>query len=68
MKRGIKQRNERIAKDERSFHIQPKTQNQQLLLEAIEEFPIVVTLGAAGVGKTYCAASKIVDFVYWCVS
>lgn len=59
MKRSIKQRNERIAKEERSFHIQPKTINQQLLLEAIEEFPIVVTLGAAGVGKTYCAASKV---------
>lgn len=48
-----------MARDERSFHIQPKTQNQQLLLEAIQEFPIVVTLGAAGVGKTFCAASKI---------
>ena len=59
MKRSIKQRNERMVKEERSFHIQPKTQNQQLLLEAIDEFPIVVTLGAAGVGKTYCAASKI---------
>lgn len=59
MKRSIKQRNERIIRDERSFHIQPKTHNQQLLLEAIDEFPIVVTLGAAGVGKTYCAASKV---------
>ena len=59
MKRSIKQRNERIVRDERSFHIQPKTHNQQLLLDAIESFPIVVTLGAAGVGKTYCAASKV---------
>jgi len=43
----------------RSFHIQPKTQNQGLLLDAIEDFPITVTLGAAGVGKTFCAASKV---------
>jgi phosphate starvation-inducible PhoH-like protein len=43
----------------RSFHIQPKNKNQQRLLKAIDEYPIVVTLGAAGVGKTYCAASKV---------
>jgi phosphate starvation-inducible PhoH-like protein len=43
----------------RSFHIQPKNKNQQRLLRAIDEYPIVVTLGAAGVGKTYCAASKV---------
>ena len=48
-----------MAKEERSFHIQPKTLNQQLLLDAIDEFPITVTLGAAGVGKTYCAATKV---------
>jgi len=59
MKRSEKQRRERIQRDTSSFHIQPKTNNQQLLLEAIEEFPIVVTLGAAGVGKTFCAASKV---------
>jgi phosphate starvation-inducible PhoH-like protein len=59
MKRSNKQRSERIQRSERSFHIQPKTPNQQLLLDAIDEFPITVTLGAAGVGKTYCAASKV---------
>lgn len=59
MKRNIKQRNDRIQKDQRSFHIQPRTHNQQLLLEAISEFPITVTLGAAGVGKTFCSASKV---------
>ena len=48
-----------LVKAPKSFHIQPKTRNQSLLLEAIEHFPITVTLGAAGVGKTYCAASKI---------
>jgi len=59
MKRAHKQRNERIIREEKSFHIQPKTKNQQLLLDAIDNFPITVTLGAAGVGKTYCAASKV---------
>jgi len=59
LKRTHKQRNERIQREERSFHIQPKSLNQQKLLEAIEDFPITVTLGAAGVGKTYCAASKV---------
>lgn len=59
MKRTEKQRNERIQRDQRSFHIQPKTNNQQRLLDAIEESSITVTLGAAGVGKTFCAASKV---------
>lgn len=59
MKRSIRQRKEKFEQSERSFHIQPKTENQKLLLDAIQEFPITVTLGAAGVGKTYCAASKV---------
>jgi len=59
LKRSIKQRKEKFIQYERSFHIQPKTENQRLLLDAIQEFPITVTLGAAGVGKTYCAASKV---------
>jgi len=59
LKRSIKQRNEKFIRAEKSFHIQPKTDNQRLLLDAIQEFPITVTLGAAGVGKTYCAASKV---------
>ena len=48
-----------VKEDKSSFHIQPKTDNQRKLLEAIDSFPITVTLGAAGVGKTYCAASKV---------
>lgn len=59
MKRSTRQRNEKFIREEKSFHINPKTHNQQLLLEAIDEFPITVTLGAAGVGKTFCAASKV---------
>jgi phosphate starvation-inducible PhoH-like protein len=45
--------------DKSTFHIQPKTENQTKLLQAIDSFPITVTLGAAGVGKTFCAASKV---------
>lgn len=59
MKRSVKHNRELANKIHRSFHIQPKTVNQQRLLDAIEHFPITVTLGAAGVGKTFCAASKV---------
>lgn len=58
MKRTYKQRKAQLER-EQPFHIQPKNRNQQKLLDAIENFPITVTLGAAGVGKTYCAASKV---------
>jgi len=58
LKRNYKQRKAMLERDQ-PFHIQPKTKNQQRLLDAIEHFPITVTLGAAGVGKTYCAASKV---------
>ena len=61
MKRNERQRKEKFQYDETNkvFHIQPKTPNQQRLLEAIEHHPITITLGAAGVGKTYCATSKV---------
>jgi phosphate starvation-inducible PhoH-like protein len=60
LKRNVKQLNERMVREDKStFHIQPKTENQKRLLNAIDAFPITVTLGAAGVGKTYCAASKV---------
>ena len=49
---------ERAAKP---FHIQPKTRNQQLLLDAIDEFEITVTIGCAGTGKTYISAMKAVQ-------
>jgi phosphate starvation-inducible PhoH-like protein len=40
------------------FHIEPKTDNQGFLLEAIHKNPITVALGCAGTGKTYCSAMK----------
>jgi phosphate starvation-inducible PhoH-like protein len=60
LKRASKRARQRMDCEELiGVHIQPKTENQRLLLEAIDKFPLVVTLGAAGVGKTYCAASKV---------
>ena len=57
MKRRTKQREEGLR--DKSFHIQPKTSNQQRLLKAIDEHEITVTLGPAGTGKTFCSASKV---------
>ena len=61
MKRNQKQKQAVIRRDTAMFHINPKTPNQQLLLDAIHEFEIVVTLGSAGVGKTFVSASKVVQ-------
>jgi len=58
LKRNQKQQKERISQD-RSFHINPKNRTQQLLLDAIHEFPITVALGPAGTGKTFISASKV---------
>jgi len=41
------------------FHIQPKTPNQQLLIDAIEAFPITVAMGPAGTGKTYISTMTV---------
>jgi phosphate starvation-inducible PhoH-like protein len=43
---------------ERGFNVIPKTKNQERLLNAIENAAIVVALGSAGVGKTYCGVGK----------
>lgn len=48
-----------MVKEDRSFHFQPKTRNQQRLLDAITNFEITVALGPAGTGKTFCSASKV---------
>jgi len=41
---------------EKHFNILPKNRKQDVLIEAIKNFPIVVTIGCAGTGKTYCSA------------
>jgi phosphate starvation-inducible PhoH-like protein len=48
-----------MVREDKSFHFQPKTLNQQMLLDAISEFEITVALGPAGTGKTFCSASKV---------
>ena len=48
-----------MVREDRSFHFQPKNRNQQILLDAINEFEITVALGPAGTGKTFCSASKV---------
>jgi phosphate starvation-inducible PhoH-like protein len=58
LKRKAKYANDRIQTP-RLFHIQPKTLNQQILLDAIDDFEITVALGPAGTGKTFCSASKV---------
>jgi phosphate starvation-inducible protein PhoH and related proteins len=41
--------------------IQPKTENQARLLDAVEHDQLVVATGAAGTGKTYCAVNVAVN-------
>ena len=43
----------------RVFTIRPKTENQSRLLSVIEDYEIVIALGPAGTGKTYCSAAKV---------
>jgi phosphate starvation-inducible PhoH-like protein len=51
----------KTIEQKKNFHIQPKTKNQQRLLDAIDEFEITVTFGPAGTGKTYISAMKAVQ-------
>ena len=41
-----------------AFHIQPKNEKQNFLLESIEHNPMTVCIGPAGTGKTFCAGMK----------
>jgi len=38
------------------FHVLPKNEKQNYLIQAIKTSPVVVTIGCAGTGKTYCSA------------
>lgn len=42
-----------------SFHILPKNDKQDDLINAIKDAPITVTIGCAGTGKTYCSAGTV---------
>jgi len=39
-----------------SFNIIPKNEKQDNLIRAIKAYPITITIGCAGTGKTYCSA------------
>lgn len=41
-----------------AFHIQPKTATQDFLMKAIEKNTMVVCIGPAGTGKTFCSGMK----------
>lgn len=42
-----------------SFNIIPKNQKQDKLIRSIKVYPITVTVGCAGTGKTYCSAGTV---------
>ena len=41
--------------------VRPRSDNQRILMEAIEAKPLTVALGPAGTGKTYLAIAKAVE-------
>ena len=45
----------------RQFHVQPKNIKQELLMRSIREYPITVTIGSAGTGKTFCSTSQVAN-------
>ncbi|MGB0682525.1 MAG: PhoH family protein [Magnetovibrionaceae bacterium] len=42
-------------------HVRPRSENQRLLMEAIDASGVVLALGPAGTGKTYLAIAKAVE-------
>jgi phosphate starvation-inducible protein PhoH and related proteins len=44
-------------------NVQPKSEGQARLLEAIDRTPMVLALGPAGTGKTYLAIAKAVEYL-----
>lgn len=43
------------------FHVIPKNEKQDKLIRSIKVYPITVTIGCAGTGKTYCSAGTVVS-------
>jgi phosphate starvation-inducible PhoH-like protein len=41
------------------FNVLPKNDKQDRLIRSIKEYPITVTMGCAGTGKTYCSAGTV---------
>ncbi len=44
-------------------NVQPKSEGQARLIEAIDRTPMVLALGPAGTGKTYLAIAKAVEYL-----
>ena len=44
-------------------NVQPKSEGQARLIEAIDRAPLVLALGPAGTGKTYLAIAKAVEYL-----
>jgi len=44
-------------------NVQPKSEGQARMLEAIDRTPLVLALGPAGTGKTYLAIAKAVEYL-----
>jgi phosphate starvation-inducible PhoH-like protein len=41
------------------FHVIPKNEKQDKLIRSIKVYPITVTIGCAGTGKTFCSAGTV---------
>jgi phosphate starvation-inducible protein PhoH and related proteins len=41
------------------FHVIPKNEKQDRLVRSIKAYPLTVTIGCAGTGKTYCSAGTV---------
>jgi phosphate starvation-inducible PhoH-like protein len=52
---------ETYAPPEAKFNLLPKNEKQELLIQAIKQHPITVTIGCAGTGKTYCSVGTAVQ-------
>ena len=42
-----------------AFHVVPKNQKQDRLIQSIKMYPITATIGCAGTGKTYCSTGTV---------
>lgn len=50
------------ARDQRFLrHVKPRSEGQEILMNAIDSSPLVIAVGPAGTGKTYLAVSKAVE-------
>jgi len=48
-----------------NFHVLPKNEKQDDLINAIKHSAITVTIGCAGTGKTYCSAGTVGQLFMW---